>query len=948
MDLTKINKTIDSQIELTNTGIQWVDTFLKSEKQQQAHDNLVNIRRKLKKIKYAFNQNPSVVLYGESQVGKSYLVNNLLAIEGESLKILNPADGKEYDFIEDINPEGGGAESTSLVSRFSTQLSIPDNEFPVKIKLLSIKDVILFLVDSYHFDIENFTHLSTADLEIRINDIIDKKVDKSFTQFNLTEDDIYDLKDYFNEFFTTSVLVNNLKDVGFWETFSKVIKHIKPNDWISVFELLWNGNKYINLIFAELLNTIESLGYAEEAFMEFNAVLRKTGTILDVKRLREIYNKSYDDGYVQDVKVLLDDNRKLTVSKNYLCAVVSELTFKLNDELNDYKPFLNKLDILDFPGARSRLKLNVNITETESIPDLILRGKVAYIFNKYSVNFLISNLLFCTNSKQPSVTYIPRLLNSWINNFIGENQEERERFLQSTKIPPLFVIYTWYNTDLKFDSINYKSKNDLNSIWERRYIKFFENEIVGKNYDWHIKWRKTNPNFKNNYMLRDLHKSEEFSNIFSGYIETGEEKERNNFPNYEGGDYWKDLKDTFLEYPFVKKHFSNPEQSWQETSTLNNDGSKPIIRNLTIASESTAREDKFMRDIKQSIKDLYDELHKYYHDEKADNKMKKAIQKAGKIQLELETTFGINPYFFGELMQKLMVRESEIYNFYRKKFDEIEIIEQTDFSKYLIIRSSNPGLKINVPFEENLNVLRKTYGNMSKEDMIAYFEEMDIDLEKLFNGEALNLKTNSSILASSLVDKWLEEHLKPENFKSFTGASFTNTSIEDLLDNIKLQTKELQLKEMIAKSIRNYVDIYDKIDKVFEMIADISTAIINKFINTMGYAYYSDEKVEEIKANNKDNDLQLVFEHDYLEFKPMEMSEISELFVTLDNFSTIINQTPLDMNAIKNVPHVSNFQKWKDMMRISFVSTFQTPTYNRLANQELGEILEKAKQIKKN
>jgi len=44
------------------------------------------------------------------------------------------------------------------------------------------------------------------------------------------------------------------------------------------------------------------------------------------------------------------------MNKSVLCALVAELIFKVDKELEDEKPFLKHSDLLDFPGARSRLE----------------------------------------------------------------------------------------------------------------------------------------------------------------------------------------------------------------------------------------------------------------------------------------------------------------------------------------------------------------------------------------------------------------------------------------------------------------------------------------------------------------------------------------------------------------------------------------------------------------
>ena len=129
----------------------------------------------------------------------------------------------------------------------------------------------------------------------------------------------------------------------------------------------------------------------------------------------------------------------------------AELIFSQPDELLVSKPFLKETDLLDFPGARSRLTLPQNEINTEIIPELMLRGKVAFLFNKYSDAEKINVLLFCSKHEQPGQRAMPEMLNNWINKIVGETPEAREAFVNRSKIPPLFIIATFFNVNLQFN-----------------------------------------------------------------------------------------------------------------------------------------------------------------------------------------------------------------------------------------------------------------------------------------------------------------------------------------------------------------------------------------------------------------------------------------------------------------------------------------------------------------
>lgn len=136
--------------------------------------------------------------------------------------------------------------------------------------------------------------------------------------------------------------------------------------------------------------------------------------------------------------------------------------------------------------------------------------------------------------------------------------------LGNLSVPPLFLIYTFFNNQLKYDTTNddgFLSIDDkLDYKWNTRFVRFFENEIVTKVRDWHTQWTHVSKEFKNFYLLRDFKYS---TDTFDGFelqgYETNIKEERVEFFNA--------LKKSFLNYNFVQKHFYNPEESWNMSTS---------------------------------------------------------------------------------------------------------------------------------------------------------------------------------------------------------------------------------------------------------------------------------------------------------------------------------------------------------------------------------------------
>ena len=143
---------IKKQIELVNESLEWIKTY-HPEHYDTRFLQLVECRKVLKTMLVATENNPGIAAFGKSQVGKSYLIGCLLQDKGKPFMV--KAGNQEYDFVKTINPpseEGGGRESTGVVSRFTSFKRNPNSynrDYPVLVKLFSLTDIINILAEEY-------------------------------------------------------------------------------------------------------------------------------------------------------------------------------------------------------------------------------------------------------------------------------------------------------------------------------------------------------------------------------------------------------------------------------------------------------------------------------------------------------------------------------------------------------------------------------------------------------------------------------------------------------------------------------------------------------------------------------------------------------------------------------------------------------------------------------
>ena len=78
------------------------------------------------------------------------LIKNILSEANMPFYIVD--NDIKYDFLKEINPPGVGAESTGVVTRFTIDNPSPYSDFPIKIKLLTAKDLLIIFFDSFYLD----------------------------------------------------------------------------------------------------------------------------------------------------------------------------------------------------------------------------------------------------------------------------------------------------------------------------------------------------------------------------------------------------------------------------------------------------------------------------------------------------------------------------------------------------------------------------------------------------------------------------------------------------------------------------------------------------------------------------------------------------------------------------------------------------------------------------
>ena len=962
---TELIQNVSNQISTINNFISWVDANLEDSRREETFKKLVNIRRHLKRLRFSLGSKPSIAAFGESQKGKSYVISSLLARKGQQYMVIDPKDGKQYNFVETLNPITRDTEATGVVTRFTRHYDIPDNDFPIMVKILSVADMLQILCDTAYNDVNTHSIIDAEDINefMGAQELRYKGAPK--IQEVLDEDDVMNIREYVKSHIGETK-AKELLDSRFFDVLARIVTRVQPGEWVNIMSKLWYDNSDITALFVRILEGYETISFAQKVYIPISALINKTNSLMSSVCLQTLVEVTPVTGNVDPKRgtdIFLDKGRVIEgFSKSILSALSAEVVFQIPEETiaeeleynlegildennrqrllskgwnkNVSKKFLQTVDIMDFPGARSALELDEDQVNKELSNKMVLRGKVRYLFNKYSDERLINVLMLCHDHQQAGPTVMPGLLVQWIGQNMGATVRERTTYLNKSVVSPLFIIATKFNIDMK-KSVQSDGVEQLENRWTDRYEKVLYKEVLeAESRDWFNSWTDRG-GFKNTYLLRDYkYSGPNGDQLFDGFEEKGRESEEKNV------DYHVKLRKSFANSPIVHKFFDDPELSWDAAATMNNDGATRIIENLAVVASHVkeTRFYKFQTEINSLQSQVLQLMTEYYHDEKDENILQRAISRSGAIVAEFDVVCGKDNYFFGRMIQNLQISENYVFDFYYNQLNDSKMIEDRDMKEYdLIISRCHGRISASNSYETNLEILRQEYHFLTVEECKEFFVGVKgISLEKLFECN-FKQKSNSEQLAEGIIHQWMEDIKSQKNLKFYEARGCSTLTILDLIENIRAVVDATRLDRKIAKHISPYVDAIATPHQILDMIADTTAEIINKFVITFGYDYYTQEQIDAIKLVNEKHHLHLSFDYEMNDRVPMSNQELSDLFDDI---------RPTDENAmLTSLPSYVNYNKWIELLFISFIASYNVPNYDVEANKSLGLLLEAFKAI---
>lgn len=576
---------LDLMARAATSGSDWLATHGPGENSPTAR-KLRQTARLASRLAQAASRPPAVSVYGASQAGKSYLVSSLTSPENGPLTLCYGAE--QLDFLKDMNPDGGG-ESSGLVTRFTTH--IPPNtpvDAPVPVRLLSALDVLKITGNSFYADFKLLTPpppAGTAATHIQ-------QLLASLTPLDtpvLVRGDIEELEDYFTARHASNPWFGTL-GAEYWTLLADHAAKMDAPTLVRALSPLWGNMAELGRFAGEAFQARLHLGKEDMAFCTTTALLPRERGILNVQTLT-----STQPSGEETLQITTGAAQKVSITRRMASALVAELMAPLEQAR---WPFQKDTDVLDFPGARSRLLIRAEEDAQGKGAELFLRGKVDHLFQRYQQDFDITAMLLCIGDSAQEVRELPRLVTSWIDQTLGATPQAR-----AAQEDALFLMLTKFDTAL----VAKEGSDDAQpGRWNERLgasiVNFFDTPAERA---WLDEW-KPGQGFNNVQWLRN-----------SSYGDTWERDAngRETLLKPSLGARLPALKEGYLRSERVQRYIQAPLLAFDEAMKANDGGVSYLAHRLAPIAARNPKASQLRARALECVQHVQKTLHRFYHNE---------------------------------------------------------------------------------------------------------------------------------------------------------------------------------------------------------------------------------------------------------------------------------------------------------------------------------------------
>lgn len=850
-------------VEVSNSAIAWVESHLEDVEKGGITNSIKKIRRDVKKIEKAASKRPSVAVFGQSQVGKSYLVQNLTKPALDTyLEIDVKGKHQNANFLTDINPVGG-KESTGTVTRFTIASNEAPDSHPFKVELFSFLDIAAILTNSFHSDLKELSYVRADQNTESVQSIFAELPVSETNNKGFTEDDVHVFTKYISLNFKDSILIQDLIEAGYFTSLNDKLSTIQLDKCVKLLELLWNKDEFITGLFVKLTDALARLKFSNVVFVGESAIMPNDTTILDVARVNELYSDSNTEG----VNAIISSGENVIIERSVFASLTKEVELSIANKFEDdaERSFIKLCDVLDFPGSKSRDKIPEAVFKSNPADQklqLFIRGKVSYLFDNYLENQGVSSLIYCMDNHPPEEKEAPVRLKKWIDKYIGSNPNERDKRIADIlsilkkegmvvdAVCPLMVVLTKFNVELSTVIPGKELDQSYHSAkWQARLEENFMNFMhLSVDDKWVSNWTNEDDAFSYVFPMRDPLYSQ---TTFEGF--DMDKKESRIRPERE--ETIKAMGSSFLSSTVVNELIAEPSNAWKEVTTPNGSGISHLCKYLNSATHPIVTIVRFEAELSKAKKDLLNALKPYEISGDITADLEKADRQANLAWAAITGISIKNDGSLNKILSSMVINDVEIwkllYNFKFQYSDENTRNEEVDTSTAIKSLKSmgiaiEKGTSCDILFEE---FRTKLFPGQSDDDIVQTVQSMmNIDINALANTLSIN---DNSDKGASFTEKVIE---------FWHGKMLSITQNDDIIGDLTEPQKDAVISVIneivkgrnrfgLGRKISDIIDqlVVGTIDsKDFDLIASCCTGILNKFLFSSGWAFANEDEKPEI------------------------------------------------------------------------------------------------------
>jgi hypothetical protein len=831
--------------------------------QSSVESALLTQKRALTTIQRAIKKRPSIAVFGQSQVGKSYLIQNLAKPDNEKfLKIYAGDKNPVVNFLTEMNPDGG-QESTGLVTRFTTKKSKINSLYPYKVELFTQLDIACILINSYWSDLKDYGDSGNNDdiekAKINIENLINNK-----TSNDLEEYDIFNFINYVQKNFKDTYIIRDLERIGYFNQLYPCLNSLKCEDRWSVLEILWGNNKFITDIFKRLSDNIALLKFSRILSLPKEALSPNTSTILDVERVRELF-----DADATNINVLVNQKDIISINRSILSILTKEVNLQVENSFSEEgdRNFMLHSDLLDFPGSKSREKIPLSVfnnNTSEQKLQVLIRGKVSYLFDTYTNSLGVATLIYCMDDSPPEEKEAPSRLYKWVSKYVGQNKDERTKNLVKSKelvnnngnkidhLSPLLIALTKFNVEIN-KVIPGKETNieSHDSKWNARikenFINFMSRPVDDK---WINEWTANQQNFNFVFPIRDPLYSQA---TFEGFETDGKET----MIRPERLDAMNSIGISFKGSSHVQKHIMEPKKIWQELSSPNGSGVKHFSSYLGRCSDPILSETRFNFELDRINRNLKSVIKPHIISGNFDDDLKIALKESSVAFTSLISLANRKDNILPKLLNNTLISDTEIWkivydSIFKKESslendkNKIDVNVKQSFEDFGVV------IKSDSTKEEVINTLKEIYEGLSLEEIreiildYIHFDINNID-QLLFHEKGGGDQSLADEIIKYWVNKCINFTINDDLIKKLSDNQ--GEAFKTLVNEILKSRERLDLKNRIESIIDN-IQMGTITNLDIDLVASCCSKILNTFLSSAGW-FLSDEDNKPILQNSE-------------------------------------------------------------------------------------------------